>query len=64
MPVFQVNWVENPISLEEDEYGRTTKEAVYRSIEIVIGPIQIQLGRRVAIDTYDRRPRFLPKRAT
>lgn len=52
MPIFQINWVINPIELER-KHGLISKEAIYKSLEIIIGPLQIQLGRRVEINTYN-----------
>ena len=52
MSIFQINWVMNPIELER-RHGLISKEAIYKSLEIIIGPLQIQLGRRIAIKTYN-----------
>jgi len=52
MPIFRMYKVINDIPLEE-KHGLISKEATYRSIEILIGPLQIQLGRRVEIRTYN-----------
>ena len=52
MRIFQINWVMNPIELER-RHGLISKEAIYKSLEIIIGPLQILLGRRVEINTYN-----------
>ena len=59
MPILQINRVKDTVPLAyHPRIGLISKEAEYECIEIIIGPLQLELGFRTRISEYDhdRRP--------